>query len=131
MSDNNYKNRIKKLREFSEKNKLCFCIAMALAYLFSVCHIISKNKILKNCIITIATLIVVGVIGCAVVYSGLLEQLTGNKVKDQMFADYEDRAKWQSMMLVNIAKAGFFSSDRTIEEYDRDIWHLRESVKNS
>ena len=53
------------------------------------------------------------------------------KVKDQMFADYEDRAKWQSMMLVNIAKAGFFSSDRTIEEYDRDIWHLRESVKNS
>lgn len=79
MSDNNYKNRIKKLREFSEKNKLCFCIAMALAYLFSVCHIISKNKILKNCIITIATLIVVGVIGFAVVYSGLLEQLTGNK----------------------------------------------------
>ena len=53
------------------------------------------------------------------------------KVKDQMFEDYEDRAKWQSMMLVNIAKAGFFSSDRTIEEYDRDIWHLRESVKNS
>ena len=53
------------------------------------------------------------------------------KVKDQMFADYEDRAKWQSMMLVNIAKAGFFSSERTIEEYDRDIWHLRESVKNS
>ena len=48
-----------------------------------------------------------------------------------MFEDYEDRAKWQSMMLVNIAKAGFFSSDRTIEEYDRDIWHLRESVKNS
>lgn len=79
MSDNNYQNRIKKLREFSEKNKLCFCIAMALAYLFSVCHIISKNKILKNCIITIATLIVVGVIGFAVVYSGLLEQLTGNK----------------------------------------------------
>ena len=53
------------------------------------------------------------------------------KVKDKMFEDYEDRAKWQSMMLVNIAKAGFFSSDRTIEEYDRDIWHLRESVKNS
>ena len=79
MSDNNYKNRIKKLREFSEKNKLCFCIAMALAYLFSVCHIISKNKILKNCIITIATLIVVGIISFAVVYSGLLEQLTGNK----------------------------------------------------
>ena len=46
------------------------------------------------------------------------------KVKDQMFADYEDRAKWKRMMLVNIAKAGFFSSDRTIEEYNRDIWKL-------
>lgn len=45
--------------------------------------------------------------------------------KDQMFADYEDRQKWEKMMLVNIAKAGFFSSDRTIEEYNRDIWKLR------
>ena len=47
------------------------------------------------------------------------------KVKDQMMADYEDQAKWRRMMLVNIAKAGFFSSDRTIEEYNRDIWKLR------
>ena len=47
------------------------------------------------------------------------------KVKDQMFADYEDREKWRKMMLVNIAKAGFFSSDRTIEEYNRDIWKLK------
>lgn len=46
-------------------------------------------------------------------------------VKDKMIADYEDRRKWQSMMLVNIAKAGFFSSDRTIEEYNRDIWKLK------
>ena len=45
-------------------------------------------------------------------------------VKDKMFADYEDRNKWKKMMLVNIAKAGFFSSDRTIAEYNRDIWHL-------
>jgi len=52
------------------------------------------------------------------------------KVKDQMFADYEDRAKWQRMMLTNIAKAGFFSSDRTIKEYDRDIWHLAGEVKD-
>ena len=44
--------------------------------------------------------------------------------KDRVFADYEDRAKWKRMMLHNIAKAGFFSSDRTIEEYNRDIWHL-------
>ena len=46
------------------------------------------------------------------------------KVKDQMLEDYEDREKWRKMMLVNIAKAGFFSSDRTIEEYNRDIWKL-------
>lgn len=46
-------------------------------------------------------------------------------VKDKMFADYEDRQKWKEMMLVNIAKAGFFSSDRTIAEYNRDIWKLK------
>ena len=46
------------------------------------------------------------------------------KVKDQMFEDYKDREKWQKMMLVNIAKAGFFSSDRTIAQYNEDIWHL-------
>ena len=45
--------------------------------------------------------------------------------KDQMLADYENRAKWRRMMLVNIAKAGFFSSDRTIAEYNRDIWKLK------
>ncbi len=45
------------------------------------------------------------------------------KVKDRAFADYEDSASWRKKMLVNIAKAGFFSSDRTIAEYDRDIWH--------
>ena len=47
------------------------------------------------------------------------------ETKDRMMADYEDRKKWSKMMLVNIAKAGFFSSDRTIEEYNRDIWKLR------
>jgi len=46
-------------------------------------------------------------------------------VKDKAFADYEDRDKWKRMMLVNIAKAGFFSSDRTIAEYDKDIWKLK------
>ncbi|MCR4757362.1 MAG: glycogen/starch/alpha-glucan family phosphorylase [Butyrivibrio sp.] len=44
--------------------------------------------------------------------------------KDEIFADYENRDKWKKMMLVNIAKAGYFSSDRTIAEYNRDIWHL-------
>ncbi len=47
------------------------------------------------------------------------------KEKDKAFADYEDRMKWKKMMLVNIAKAGFFSSDRTIAEYNRDIWKLK------
>ena len=47
------------------------------------------------------------------------------KVKDQMLADYEDRKHWNQMSLVNIAKAGFFSSDRTIAEYNRDIWKLK------
>ena len=47
------------------------------------------------------------------------------ETKDRMIADYEDQKKWRKMMLVNIAKAGFFSSDRTIAEYNRDIWKLR------
>ena len=47
------------------------------------------------------------------------------KVKDRALKDYEDTQKWKKMMLVNIAKAGFFSSDRTIEEYNRDIWKLK------
>ncbi len=46
------------------------------------------------------------------------------KVKDEAFAAYEDRRKWKQMMLVNIAKAVFFSSDRTIAQYNEDIWHL-------
>ena len=46
------------------------------------------------------------------------------KVKDQVFADYEDRNSWAKKMLVNIGEAGFFSSDRTIEPYNKDIWHL-------
>ena len=45
-------------------------------------------------------------------------------VKERMLADYEDEAVWSRKALVNIAKAGFFSSDRTIAEYNRDIWHL-------
>lgn len=44
--------------------------------------------------------------------------------KDKIFADYENRDKWKKMMLVNIAKAGYFSSDRTINDYNKDIWHL-------
>lgn len=47
------------------------------------------------------------------------------KCKDRMFQDYEDRLAWAEKMLVNIANSGFFSSDRTILEYDRDIWHVQ------
>ena len=44
--------------------------------------------------------------------------------KEKAFSDYEDRASWAKKMLVNISRAGYFSSDRTIEEYNRDIWKL-------
>ena len=44
--------------------------------------------------------------------------------KERIFADYEDRMAWAKKMLVNMSKAGFFSSDRTIEQYNKDIWHL-------
>ena len=44
--------------------------------------------------------------------------------KEEMFKDYENRRAWAAKMLINISKAGFFSSDRTIEEYNRDIWKL-------
>ena len=45
-------------------------------------------------------------------------------VKEKALADYEDEAAWSRKCLVNIAKSGYFSSDRTIAEYNRDIWHL-------
>jgi len=44
--------------------------------------------------------------------------------KEQMLSDYEDSRAWAKKSLINIAKAGYFSSDRTILEYNRDIWHL-------
>ena len=47
------------------------------------------------------------------------------QVRDRMYRDYENRDAWNEKALVNIARAGFFSSDRTIEEYNRDIWHLK------
>ncbi|MBR3308225.1 MAG: glycogen/starch/alpha-glucan phosphorylase [Lachnospiraceae bacterium] len=47
------------------------------------------------------------------------------RVKDKMLSDYEDREKWMKMSLINIAKAGFFSSDRTIRQYNEDIWKLK------
>ena len=43
-------------------------------------------------------------------------------MREKAYHDYNDRMAWAEKMLVNIAKAGFFSSDRTIEQYDREIW---------
>ena len=47
------------------------------------------------------------------------------KKKEEVFKAYEDRKSWSKKMLVNMSKAGYFSSDRTIEEYNNDIWKLR------
>ena len=57
-------------------------------------------------------------------FMALLDVKDYIKTKEQMLEDYEDEQAWAKKMLVNIAKAGFFSSDRTIAEYNRDIWHL-------
>ena len=46
------------------------------------------------------------------------------QTKEKMLADYEDEKAWTKKALVNIAKAGYFSADRTIAEYNKDIWHL-------
>ena len=56
----------------------------------------------------------------------LLDFDSYKETKEKALAAYADRKAWAKMTLVNIAKAGFFSSDRTIEEYNRDIWKLQE-----
>ena len=76
-------------------------------------------------------------VGCAENLNRLKQELAGKDwfmtfldfedyaaKKEQAFEDYTDREAWAKKMLVNISKAGFFSSDRTIEEYNRDIWKL-------
>lgn len=50
------------------------------------------------------------------------------RVKETAYAAYEDRKSWARKMTVNIAKAGYFSADRTIAEYNRDIWHLMSGI---
>ena len=54
----------------------------------------------------------------------LLDYKTYAAAREQAYKDYEDRTEWAKKMLVNISKAGFFSSDRTIGDYNRDIWKL-------
>ena len=54
----------------------------------------------------------------------LLDYRSYAEAREKAYADYEDRMSWAKKMLVNISKAGFFSSDRTNAEYNRDIWKL-------
>ena len=56
----------------------------------------------------------------------LLDFDSYKETKEKALAAYADRKTWAKMMLVNIAEAGFFSSDRTIGEYNKDIWKLQE-----
>ena len=57
-------------------------------------------------------------------FMSLLDLKTYIQTKDQAYNDYEDRLAWAKKSLINIANAGYFSSDRTIAEYNHDIWHL-------
>ena len=47
------------------------------------------------------------------------------KVREKAYEDYEDRISWAKKMNANIANSGYFSSDRTISEYNKDIWKLK------
>lgn len=57
-------------------------------------------------------------------FMALLDLRSYIETKEKALTDYEDRYVWAGKMLVNIANAGFFSSDRTIQQYNEDIWHL-------
>ena len=57
-------------------------------------------------------------------FMSLLDLKAYIQTKDQAYNDYEDRLAWAKKSLINISNAGYFSSDRTIAEYNHDIWHL-------
>ena len=57
-------------------------------------------------------------------FMALLDLRSYIETKEKALTDYDDRYAWAEKMLVNIANAGFFSSDRTIKQYNEDIWHL-------
>ena len=57
-------------------------------------------------------------------FMALLDLRSYIETKEKALTDYDDRYAWAEKMLVNIANAGFFSSDRTIQQYNEDIWHL-------
>ena len=58
-------------------------------------------------------------------FMGLLDFKSYCNKKEEAFKEYENRESWAKKALINISKAGYFSSDRTIEEYNKDIWKLK------
>lgn len=60
-------------------------------------------------------------------FMALIDLIEFIAIKEKMYEDYEDDALWQKKSLINIANAGFFSADRTIEDYNDDIWHLEKN----
>nr|WP_295606706.1 glycogen/starch/alpha-glucan phosphorylase [uncultured Terrisporobacter sp.] len=58
-------------------------------------------------------------------FMGLLDFKSYCNKKEEAFKEYENRESWAKKVLINISKAGYFSSDRTIEEYNKDIWKLK------
>ena len=57
---------------------------------------------------------------------GSMDRSGVSKAKEKLLDSYEDRMEWAKKMLVNIANAGYFSSDRTIAQYEKEIWKLSE-----
>ena len=58
-------------------------------------------------------------------FMALIDLESYMKTRKAAYAAYEDSMKWARMMLMNISMAGYFSSDRTIEQYNQDIWKLK------
>ena len=102
---------------------------------------VSKDYYTKNKAIKTAVDFIIGEemleLGDKVRLERLFKELTGKdwfmtfpdfddyvKAREQAYSDYENRIEWAEKMLVNIAKAGYFSSDRTIAQYNKDIWKL-------
>ncbi len=102
---------------------------------------VSKDYYTKNKAIKTAVDFIIGEemleLGDKVCLERLFKELTGKdwfmtfpdfddyvKAREQAYSDYENRIEWAEKMLVNIAKAGYFSSDRTIAQYNKDIWKL-------
>ena len=50
--------------------------------------------------------------------------------RDRALLDYRDRERWAEKMMINISRSGYFAADRTVAEYDRDIWHLAGQQEN-